>query len=302
MGVSMEKGLRLVLITALISGVSVFVNGFGVAGMDAGLFTTLKNVIVAVFLLSAILLLKEWRSLKAVTRREWGSLVLIGLVGGSVPFLLFFTGLQMTSAAQGSLIQKTMFVFVAALAAVTLKEKIDKRMVIGGVLLVLGNLLVLRLTGFTFGAGDLLILAATLFWAGEIVLSKRLLMASKMPGRVVALGRMGFGSLFLLLYLIVTQKITLIAGLSQNSWIWIFVTSALLYGYVFTFYEGLKTVQASVATAVLLLGTVITTLLELAWTGIVSWPQLAGGALIIAGIILFLGNKNTLRLRTSTPG
>ena len=297
----MEKGLRLVLATALISGVSIFLNRFGVAGMDASLFTTLKNVIVAALLISTILTLKEWKSLKELRRKEWGQLALIGFVGGSIPFLLFFTGLKMTTAAQGSLVHKTMFLWVAVLAGLSLKEKINRNVVIGGALLLAGNIVILKITGLSFGAGDLLILAATLLWAGEIVLAKRLLARSPIPGRVVALGRMGFGSAFLLLYLLITKKMTLITGLSSSSWIWVIVTSALLFGYVFTFYEGLKTVQASVATAVLLLGTVVTTLLELAWSGVIAWPEIFGGALILAGTAVFIGTKNILT-RTSTSG
>jgi drug/metabolite transporter (DMT)-like permease len=297
----MEKGLRLVLATAFISGVSIFLNRFGVAGMDAGLFTTLKNLIVAVLLISTILIFKEWKSLKELRGKEWGWLVLIGLIGGSIPFLLFFTGLKMTTAAQGSLIHKTMFLWVAVLAGLSLKEKINKNVVIGGALLLTGNIVILKITGLSFGAGDLLILAATLLWAGEIVLAKRLLARSPIPGRVVALGRMGFGVAFLVVYLLITQKTVLITGLTTSSWIWIMVTSAFLFGYVFTFYEGLKTVQAGVATAVLLLGTVVTTLLELAWTGVIAWPEIFGGALILAGAALFIGAGNVLA-RTSTSG
>ena len=96
----MEKGLGLVLGTAVISGVSIFLNKFGVGGMDPAVFTTAKNVLVAVFLISTLLALKEWKTLKSLSGKAWGQLALIGLIGGSIPFLLFFTGLQMTSAAQ----------------------------------------------------------------------------------------------------------------------------------------------------------------------------------------------------------
>jgi drug/metabolite transporter (DMT)-like permease len=297
----MEKGLRLVLATALISGVSIFLNRFGVAEMDAALFTTLKNLIVAALLISIILILKEWQSIKELSEKEWGWLALIGLVGGSIPFLLFFTGLKMTTAAQGSLVHSTMFLWVALLAGLSLKEKIDRNVVIGGVLLLAGNIVILKITGLSFGVGDVLILAATLLWAAEIVLSKRLLVRSPMPGRVVALGRMGFGAAFLVIYLLMTEKMTLITGLRSSSWIWVMVTSALLFAYVFTFYEGLKTVQASVAAAVLLLGTVVTTILELAWTGVIAWPEIFGGALILVGTIVFIGIKDILA-RSSMSG
>lgn len=286
----MKRGVGLVLGTAVISGVSIFLNKFGVAGFDPALFTASKNILVALFLISTLLAMKEWKTLKELSGKAWTQLALIGLLGGSIPFLLFFTGLQMTSAAQGAFLHKTMFIWVAILAAVTLKEKISKNMVIGGVLLLLGNLFLLRITGWEFGTGDLLIILATLLWSAEITLSKHVLTSIEdLPGRVVAFGRMGFGSLFLLLYLGATSKISLWASFSSSQWLWVAFTGALLYGYVFTFYEGLKEVKASVAAAILLLGTVITTFLNLLWTQTIGWHQVVGGLLLIAGAITFAG-------------
>ncbi len=294
----MEKGLWLVLATAVISGFSVFVNKFGVTGLDPALFTTSKNVLVAVFLIATILVMKEWKTVKALQPKQWGQLALIGLIGGSLPFLLFFTGLSLTGAAQAGFLHKTMFLFVAILAAITLKENINRNMVIGGVLLLVGNLFVLKLTGFSFGYGDLLILLATLLWATEVTLSRHVLKSvATLSGRVVAFGRMGFGSLFLLLYLAFTQKLPLVSTMTASGWLWVLVTGAFLYGYVFTFYEGLKTVPASVATAILLLGTVVTTVLELVGNGTVAWQQVVGGCLLLAGALTVTGIRAWLPSR-----
>ena len=290
-----KKGLWLVLGTALISGVSIFLNKFGMKDLDPAVFATSKNILVAVFLISTILVLKEWKTLKELNGKEWLQLATIGLIGGSIPFLLFFTGLQMTSAAQAGFLHKTLFVWVAILATFTLKEKISKNMVIGGVLLLLGNLFILKMTGFAFGFGDVLILLATLLWAGEVTLSRHVLKSiDALPGRVVAFGRMGFGSIFLLAYLLITQKITLIPTMTGSAWLWVLVTGVFLYGYVFTFYEGLKRVPASIATAILLLGTVITTLLNLVWNGTIAWQQVVGSVLLVAGALTVTGIRTWL--------
>lgn len=281
-----ERGLLLVLATASISGFSIFINKFGVAGLDSSFFTTAKNVVVALLLITTILLLNEWKSIRTLTGKQWSLLALIGLVGGSTPFLLFFTGLKLTSSAQGSFIHKLMFLWVILLGLTWLKEKLDWKVVSGAILLVAGNLLLLRIKGFSLGKGDLLILAATLFWAAEITLSKRFLDEFKLKGRVVAFGRMGFGSFFLLLYLAATEKLAFFVETGWNGWLWIIVTAVLLYCYVFTFYEGLKTVPAGIAASILVLGSVVTTLLELAWTSTVAWPQLAGSALLVLGVAL----------------
>jgi drug/metabolite transporter (DMT)-like permease len=285
-----RRGVYLVLGTALISGVSIFLNKFGVSGFDPALFTTSKNILVALFLITTILALREWKTLQQLTKRQWAELATIGLIGGSVPFLLFFTGLKMTTGAQASFLHKTMFIWIAILAAITLKERVSKSMVLGGVLLLLGNLFILKIFGWEFGTGDVLIILATLFWSAEITLSKYVLKRTKkLPGRVVALGRMGFGSLFLLIYLAATGKMSLYTALSGAQWGWILFTGALLYGYVFTFYEGLKHINASSAAALLLLGTVITTLLNLLWTQTIGWHHVVGGLLLIGGTITFVG-------------
>ena len=52
-------GLALALCTALISGVSVWVNSFGVKSVpDAALYTTLKNGVAAMILLGALAFLR----------------------------------------------------------------------------------------------------------------------------------------------------------------------------------------------------------------------------------------------------
>ena len=47
-------GLRLALVTALISGVAVWLNGYAVRQVpDAALYTTLKNLVAAIILIGA---------------------------------------------------------------------------------------------------------------------------------------------------------------------------------------------------------------------------------------------------------
>ncbi len=278
-----KKGLFFVLGTALISGVSIFINKFGVGGIDSSIFTGAKNLVVAVFLFSLILLAKDFKKLKELSKRDIAKLFLIGVFGGSLPFLLFFKGLQLTSAAQGAFIHKTMFIWVGILALVFLKEKLSRGIVIGAILLLAGNFLLLKLGNFVFATGDLLILCATLLWGVETVISKQAL--KTLDSKIVAFGRMFFGSLIILAFLAVTNKLALVSALTSAHLPWILVTSIFLVGYVFTWYSGLKHIKAGVAASILLLGSVITTLLNLAFVDTVITPvQIVGMILVVAGI------------------
>ncbi|MAG78248.1 hypothetical protein CL616_02680 [archaeon] len=282
-----KRGIVLVLLTAIISGFSIFLNKFGVSGINPYIFTFAKNILVATFILSIVLLTTQFKQIKKLTKKQWLNLSLIGLLGGSIPFLLFFKGLQLTSGASGAFIHKTMFIFVAILALTFLKEKLNKTIFIAAILLLFGNFLLLKLNTFSFTTGEILILTATLFWAAEFTLSKHLL--KKVSANIVAFGRMFFGSLFILVFLASTSQIQLIQSITLNQFSWILTTSVFLLFYVLTWYNGLKHVKVTTATSILLLGSPITTLLSIVFLGsTVTILQLVGLISISTGIFLIV--------------
>jgi drug/metabolite transporter (DMT)-like permease len=283
----MKKGYLLVLLTALVSGISIFLNKFGVNGINPYIFTWSKNILVALFLLCTLILFKEFRNFKELTARQWGKLVAIGFFGGSVPFLLFFKGLSMAPSATASLLHKSMFIFVAFAAVFFLKEKLNKGFLIAAILLFLGNLLLLGRTGFGFGIPELLIMSAVILWSAETIISKHVL--QELSSRIVAFGRMFFGVLFILVFLATTGNMTHLAALTVPQIGWIVFTAVLLFLYVTSWYAGLKLIPASRAVCVLLLGSAVTTILSFIYAGSVTVAGLAGVALILSGVLIIIG-------------
>ncbi len=282
-----NKGYFLVFLTAIISGLSVFINKFGVSITNPDVFTGTKNIIVAIFLVCLLILLKDIKILKNLSGKDWILLLVIGLVGGSIPFLLFFKGLSLTTAAQGSFLHKTMFLYVALFAFIFLKEKINREFLAGAIFLFSGSALLLKIIPYSFGKGDLYIVLATLLWAGENVISKHLL--RKFSGRLVAWGRMFFGSIFILMFLFATRQVSLMGALSSEQIIWVSITSILLFAYVITWYSGLKYVPVSQAACILLLGSPITTLLSASLLKSAIIPKEIFGALFtVLGIVFIL--------------
>lgn len=290
----MKKGYFLVLLTAFTSGFAIFINKFGVSVVNPNIYTFLRVLTVAIFLTGLLLLLQDWRKLKELTRKQWVLLMVIGLVGGSIPFLVFFKGLSLTSAAQGSFIHKTMFIWTALLAVLFLKEKIDKKFLVGGLLLFLGNLILLKKLPYSLNQGDLLVFLATLLWAAENTVSKYVL--RELEGRIVAWGRMFFGALFILMFLLATHQISLISGITLKQIYWVLITAVVLFGYVMTWYSGLKLIPVSQATVILLLGSPITTILSLITEGKISLQEILSGALIALGVIFVIGFKEIWQL------
>lgn len=282
----------LVFATAVISGFSIFINKYGVATVNPYVFVFLKNSAVAIALISLVILVKDFRGLAFLNKKQWLQLIFIGLVGGSLPFLLFFKGLTMTSAAQGSFVHKSLFLFASLLALIFLKEKINFKFLLGAALIFAGNLILIK--SFTsFNRGDLLIFLAVLFWAVESILAKHIL--KNVSGTIVAGGRMFFGSIFILLFLAASGQTDSILQLSSDQTVWILVTAALLFGYTVSWYNGLKFLPVSVASAILLLGSPITTFLSLVAGGKIISRDLFSGFLITSGVFILVGADYILK-------
>jgi len=71
---------------------------------------------------------------------------------------------------------------------------------------------------------------------------------------------------------------------------WILISGAFLFGYVTTWYTGLKYVNVSTATTVLLLGSPITSLLTFIFQGQpFTQTQLIGSGLLVFGVAFAIG-------------
>ena len=287
-------GILLVFLTALVSGVSTFVNFWAAAGSNTDAFITVRNGLVALLLVPIVLLARQ--DVRTRLRRvDWARLATIGLVGGAIPFLLFFRGIQMSrdaaglaGAATATFGYRTLFLVATALAVVYLKEKVSWRIAVAAGALLGGNVLLLSFSAPVWTDGTMYVLAATALWAGEYALSKRAL--RDLPGSTVALGRMGFGAVYLAGYVALTSQMGAVAALSGEQYRWMAVSAILLLAFVTTWYHGLKHVDLSVATAALVLGFPITLGLEaLAGRTSLGIGSAVGAAAIVFGVALAVG-------------
>jgi drug/metabolite transporter (DMT)-like permease len=288
--------MRLALGTAAISGVAVFLNGYGVRAFGgSGPYTTAKNAVAAVVLLVAVLGLS--RSHRVLSRpagaRQWAALCLVGLIGGSVPFLLFFEGLRRASSSDAAFLHKTLVLWVALLAVPLLGERVGALQWGAIGLLVLGQA---SLAGgmttpldMPWGPGEAMVLAATLCWSVETVLVKRLL--AGLTSWTVALARMGLGSALLLGWSAARGDLASVVRLDAEQLGWVLLTGLLLAGYVATWFAALARAQAVDVTAVLVVGALITAALSALVDGTDLRPQLTGLALVSAGAGLVLAHR-----------
>jgi drug/metabolite transporter (DMT)-like permease len=286
--VGVDWGIALAVGAALISGLAIYLNAFAVKQLpDAAVYTTLKNAVAAFVLIGAALALGAARDVRALDRRSWVGVALVGVIGGSIPFILFFSGLAQASAPSAAFIQKTLFVWVALLAVPILGERLGVAPLVGLAVLFVGQALVLPPRGIAWGPGETMILVATLFWAVETILVKRLL--TSIPTSVMAAARMGIGLVVLVGYLALSGKLGVVAGLSQAQWGWALLTGLVLAAYVATWFGALRRAPATVVTSVLVVGAVVTGILSTAAGGSAPSPTVVGGYVLIVAAASLLG-------------
>jgi drug/metabolite transporter (DMT)-like permease len=290
-----RRGILLAAGTATISGFAVFLNSYGVKAVpDAAVYTTGKNLVAAAILVVAALALPGRLTWPSPRSRESFGLLAIAVIGGSVPFVLFFSGLAIATAPTAAFIHKTLFIWVALLAVPLLGERLGLMPIAALGVLLAGQMLVAPPTGVGIGPGELMIAAATALWSVEVIIAKRLL--GTVPVRTVAVARMALGVLILAGYLVVAGKLGTIAAITTTGWLWIGVTGVLLAGYVGTWYAALREAPATAVTSILVVGAVVTGVLSAVSAGAVPVGAVVGGYLLIfvavAGIaILAIGGR-----------
>ncbi len=286
-----RTGLAFALATAAVSGVAVFVNGIAVRRFgDPTVYTTAKNLVAGTLLVIVLLAAGSVRATRPpVARTQWPALAVIAVIGGAVPFVLFFEGLARATSTNAAFIHKTLVVWVAIGATVVLRERVTAIHVAAIGSLLIGHLMLAGgVGGASFGRAEVLVLAATLLWATEVILVKRLL--GPVPAQMAAAVRMAGGGALLVTWVTVKGDLGVLTGLDPGQWAWVLLTGATLAAFVTVWYTALSLAPAVDVSAVLVLGAVITGLLNSGFRGVPLTADSFGFVLITLGVAAVVGH------------
>ena len=297
-------GIALAGLTAVISGFSIFINGYGVRRFDdATTYTTAKNMVAAT-LVTALFLFWRHRNSGAMQRpkaapetvlprpQRIGVFALVAVIGGSLPFVLFFEGLSRATSTDAAFLHKTLVAWVAILAVVLLRERVGPLHLVAIGLILWGHALTMGGIGLPqFGTGELLILAATLCWSVEVVVSRHVLQRG-VDELALGTARMFGGVLVLIVWALVRGEAQALVTLTANQVAWTLVTGVFLTAYVVSWHFALARAQAVDVTAILVIGAVITALLN---AGIRDVPLRPAGLVLlgVGGLLIFVGASQT---------
>src|SRR3989344_1855540 len=290
-------GTILAIVTAIISGFSIFANKFFIVNLDATVFTAIRAIIIGVAFLVLSFIFGSWK-LKENKKINWIYLLIIGIIGGGFAFLLFFNGLKLTSAGRAGFFHKTLPLYVTVLAFFFLKEKINIKQTMALLLMIVGTLVMVS-SQIPFGemwlnpqTGDLLVIGATILWAIENVVAKKAMIKGE-HNFVVSFARMFFGGVVLFGIALITNKIGILVELSSIQWMYILISTLILFGYVLTYYWAIRYINVSKAASILLISPVITLIAGMFLLGEPApLLQLIGSAIILIGAYFIINVRS----------
>ena len=292
-------GTILAVLTAVISGIAIPLNKVFVVNLEPAVFTALRAFIIGLIFLA----FAGWHSRKsksAFKKVPWKYLILIGVIGGGLAFLLYFSGLSLTTSSRAAFLHKTLPIYTTVLAFIFLKERVSRVQSLGLLAMLIGAFFVVSsdISPAEFWTnpqlGDMLVLGATMLWGVENVLTRFALIKDE-SNLVVSFARMFIGSLFLFAAVLALGKTGALLSLTPAQLGNVLVSTGVLFAYVFCYYWSLKLINVSKASALLLLAPVITLLIGIYVFG-EPFPllQRIGSVLILVGAFVVAKERSSL--------
>ncbi len=291
------KGIILAILAAIFSGIAIPANKLFIVNLDPTVFTAVRAIIIGLIFLAASLYQSRANKTK-FKKVSWKYLLAIAVIGGSFAFLLYFNGLALTTAASAAFLQKTLPLFTAVFAVIFLRERITKKMLYAIVAMFVG-MVVLYASQMTPSGlwsnpllGDILIIIATVLWAAESIVAKRVMNMGE-SNLVVSFARMFFGGLILFGFVLLFGKFGVLLSLSVQQWANIMISTVLLLFYVLFWFWSIKYMNVSKAAALLLLAPIISLVGGvILFAEPVSLVEMAGCAIILVSAYVLGGVKS----------
>jgi drug/metabolite transporter (DMT)-like permease len=209
------------------------------------------------FILMQFFFYKSYSTLRTLNRAEYLSLAMVALFGGAIGTLAIVKALFLVEFKQLTivvLLQKLQPVFAIILATIILKEKLKPNFILWASMAILaGYFLTFGLQWPDFHTDKNAILAAAysllaaFSFGSSTVFSKRAL--QRVSFQDATFFRYGFTSLIMLLFVLISGKLTEFNMVTTTNWIiFLVITLTTGSGAIFIFYYGLVRVKAIIAT------------------------------------------------------
>jgi drug/metabolite transporter (DMT)-like permease len=137
-----SAGLSFALIAALAWALSYTLLGPGMEGLDSIMVASFRTPALALVLFGIVAMRGTFPKLKALTRRDWVILVVGGIIGWGLGSMLFLLSVQLVGPTRAAILTSTAPLFALPMSVIFLKEEVNRLVLVGTAITVLGVILV----------------------------------------------------------------------------------------------------------------------------------------------------------------
>lgn len=126
------------LLSAVFAALTSILAKLGMGELNSNLATAIRTVVVLIMAWAIVFMTEKHHEMGDITARSWLFLVLSGVATG-LSWLCYYRALQLGPASKVVPIDKFSVVISMVLAFVVLKEVVDVKTVVGGLLITVGT-------------------------------------------------------------------------------------------------------------------------------------------------------------------
>ena len=131
------------MLSALFAALTAILAKLGLKGINSNLATAIRTVIILLLAWGIVAFSGELRDLKNLTRQNLWFLILSGVATG-LSWIFYFKALSTGPVSKVAPIDKLSVALTITLSAVLLREPVDAKTVVGGLLIIAGTLVLIR--------------------------------------------------------------------------------------------------------------------------------------------------------------
>lgn len=133
-----NKWIIYAILTAVFTSTTTVLSKIGIESTNTTLITFLRTIVVLIILTTITLFKKKYKSIKDIEKRSWLFIILSGL-STSLSWLFYFKALALGEASIVFPIEKLSLVVSILISITFLKEKVNKKQIIGIIIIVIGT-------------------------------------------------------------------------------------------------------------------------------------------------------------------
>ncbi len=130
------------LLSAITAALVAIFGKIGISNLDSTLATTIRAIIMALFLVGASLFLGKFKLLSTIDSKALFFIVLAG-IAGALSWLFYFLALKLGPASGVAALDRLSVVFVLIFSVLFLAEKLTFNSALGAILITIGAILMI---------------------------------------------------------------------------------------------------------------------------------------------------------------